>query len=186
MLACAAPFHILDLLPFVGAAGASFYFLRCKIRATMQKMFPTLLVFLLMVTGCANAWKTAYVGGAVSADYVTDLHKQAWSEPLNARAEECDAKLDPETDTKEDFDSCMAEFALVHQEKVEAGLVAYNAAAEVLEKVLLAADPENPKPDRDQLISAWTAVLTAALELVQLFPGGDKYVAQLRTLTKGL
>lgn len=186
MVACAAPFHLLDLWPILGAAAGAVVLYAPKVLRHMQKIFQVLsaLVLLATLSGCANAWKTSYVGGAVAADFVVDTHKQAWSEPLNARAEECDATLDPETDTKADFDECMGVYASEHNSKVVRALEVYDASASVLAQLLLTTDPENP--DEKKLLSAWGNVLNAALDLVSLFPEGEKYARQLRTLTKGI
>ena len=182
MIACAAPFHLLDILPFIGATAGCIAFYGPRLKQQMQKIFPFILAFSFYFTaGCANAWKVAYVGGSTAASFVTDTHKQAWSKPLNAKAEECSASLTDEN-TKADFDACLGIYT--ENDKVVKALEAYNAASEVLETVLLATDPENP--DKAKLLTAWTAVLDAALNLVALFPEGAKYTSQLQTLTKGL
>jgi hypothetical protein len=142
-------------------------------------LIPFLLVTL---SACAGPWKSTYTAGAVTAQFVTDTHRIAWSEPLRERAEECDKRLDPEVDTKADFDHCLGQYAA--NDVVLLALERYNAAADVLAAVLLATDPE--KPDRAKLVAAWADVLDAALDLIALFPEAEKYSGQLKTLTQGL
>jgi hypothetical protein len=137
---------------------------------------------LLLLSACAGPWKSTYTAGAVTAQFVDDTHRIAWSEPLRERAEACDNRLDPEVDTKADFDQCLGPY--VANDDVLLALERYNAAADVLAAVLLATDPE--KPDRDKLVAAWADVLDAALDLIALFPEAEKYSAQLKTLTQGL
>lgn len=151
-----------------------------------MKTFVTVLVFLclLATSGCANAWRTAYVGGATTAKLVSETHKEAWSDPLNDQATICAGKLDPEQDTKADFDTCMGPFTAKANDSVLKSLEVYNAAAAVLTEVLLATDPSNP--DRDALMSAYHNVLQAAIDLVAMFPKGKQYVDRLEMLVKGL
>jgi hypothetical protein len=151
-----------------------------------MKSFNTIVLFLclLATSACANAWRTAYVGGATTAKLVTETHKEAWSDPLNDQAVICNGKLDPEQHTKADFDACMGPFAPQNNDAVLEALEVYNAAAAVLSEVLLATDPTNP--DRSQLMNAYHGVLQAAIDLVALFPKGKQYVDRLEMLVKGL
>jgi hypothetical protein len=144
----------------------------------MRRLIP----ILLLIPACAGPWKSTYTAGAVTAQFVTDTHRIAWSEPLRERADECESRLDYEVDTQADFDECLGVYA--QNDQVLEALEVYNAASEVLEQALLATDPE--KPDRVALISAWADVLDAALHLLALFPEAEKLAGQLQTLTAGL
>lgn len=147
----------------------------------MRQLIPILI---LALSGCASVWKGTYTGGAVTSQLVTDAHRIGWTKPLRERAEECDAKLDPETHTVADFDACTEPYTEAKAQQVLGALKVYNAATEVLEQVLLATDPS--KPDKKALIQAWAGVYAAALDLLELLPEGDKYRDQLELLTKGL
>lgn len=146
------------------------------------------LVFILalaFILACVNAWQAVYIGGATTAALVTDAHKLGWSEPLNARARECDAKLNAETDTKSDFDQCMGTFAPENNDKVVYALERYNAAADILTKTLQATDPERPDPvDRTKILLAWAEVYQSALAFLKLLPDGDKHVERMKRLVK--
>lgn len=186
MIACAAPYHLLDLLYVVGVliGGGAVYF-PGLIKQNMPKILKTLFILLcLLTTACSSAWKVAYVGGATTASFVTDTHREAWSLPLNHKAAECANALNPQTTTKKDFDRCMSPYTAENNKKVQEALVAYNAAAKVLSELLLATDPKNP--DKKRLLSAWEDTLKAALHLVGLFPAAEKYTNQLQVLTNRL
>lgn len=147
----------------------------------MRRLIPILLISL---AGCASAWKATYTGGAVTSQFVTDTHRIAWSEPMRERTQECNDKLDPEVNTKADFDACTDPYTASGNAKITNALRIYNAAADVLAEALLATDPS--KPNKAELVKAWGDVLSAALDLVRLFPEAEKYVNQLELLTKGL
>ena len=85
----------------------------------------------------------------------------------------------PEDSDVATFDECLGVFA--HNDEVVAALERYNAAADVLAATLLATDPETGDPST--VLSAWAAVVAAALDLVALFPEGQTLARQLEQLT---
>lgn len=148
----------------------------------MRRITKYFVLFLVGACGCANAWQTSYVGGSAAAKFVTETHKIAWSEPLNAKTRECDPAHNPKIQSEKDLEACLGIFT--RNPEVVAALKKYNATAEILEQILLATDPN--KPDSAKLLAAWNDVLDAALDLVDLFPDGARYTHQLRILTRGL
>ena len=137
------------------------------------------LAVLLSLTGCAGSWQNTYAGAKTLAVYVEDVHENGWSKPLNAKADQCEASL-PEDASAAQVDECLGPF--VHNDKVVDALEAYDAAAEVLGAALLATDPSSK--DQSAVLEAWGDVMSAALDLIALFPEAEKFTKQLKTIAR--
>lgn len=139
-----------------------------------------LALMVVVLSGCAGAWQGTYAGAKTLAVYVEDVHKNGWSEPLNAQVDECEESLAEDASMAE-VDECLGEFGVANPKVVKA-LEVYNEAAGVLGAALLATDPNSK--DQSAVVEAWADVLAAALDLVALFPEGEKFVKQLKVIAR--
>lgn len=139
-----------------------------------------LVLVSVFLFGYAGAWKGTYAGAKTLAVYVEDVHENGWSEPLNARVDECEESLADDASLAE-VDECLGEYGEANP-KVIVALEAYDAAAKVLGAALLATDPSSK--DQSAVVEAWADVLAAALDLVSLFPEGEKFVKQLKVIAR--
>lgn len=149
---------------------------------TLRAFLLTMVCMVLLSTGCANSWQHTYASAATMKEFVTNTHKTGWSDPLNDQREECNESLDPEVNTKADFDECMGPYSVETNKKILTALEVYKSKAAILSAVLLATDPENPDPEKLQ--EAFELALGAAQDLLALLPEGKRNLSTLKKLTK--
>mgnify|MGYP006969423161 CR=1 FL=1 len=152
----------------------------------MKRAFSALLLFaLVFCTACAGAWVNTYRAGALTKGVVTEVHKEAWSEPLRARVEKCDAEVPEEDGQLEALEACLKPYTRDNNEHVKQSLAAYNTAAAALGAILIATE-DNPKGvDKDALQGALVDTVAAAKELLSAFPESKKWIDRLDKLLKG-
>jgi len=138
-----------------------------------------------LLTGCAGAYLNTYRAAVITRDTVTETHKTLWSDPLNARADECEKDLGGEY-TLEEIDACMKPYTLDNNDKVVKALAAYRTAAASLTAILIAAEGDPDGIDKDALKAAMADTLAAAKDLIELFPEAQKWFDRLEMLLKGL
>ena len=140
-----------------------------------------LALSLTFASGCAGSYKASYVTGAVTKQFATESY-DIYSGEFNEKLEECDPANNDSVTTKKELDECMGKFyAKPAHEKIETAAKGYHAAAKIHTEVMIAVDgtPEERK-------EATKKVLEAAMELLSLFPEGEKLVKKLKKLTGGM
>lgn len=137
-----------------------------------------LVLSLAVTTGCAGGYKASYVAGAVTKEFTTDSY-EVYSEQFNKKLDECDPKNNPSVTTKVELDDCMGDaFKKETHDKIEIAVKVYHEAAEIHSEVMKMVD--GPEEDRK---AATGKILESAMELLALFPGGEKLVNKLKALT---
>ena len=146
-----------------------------------------LVVVLTLVSGCAsgNAYVNTYRAAIITKDVVTEAHQLLWSDPLREKAEECDEAI-PDNVGVEALDLCLKPFTKEANDQVVAALSAFRTAAQATSAILLAAEKNPEGVDKAALNESIQATLAAARDLVKLFPEGEKWLAKLDMLLKGL
>lgn len=183
MIACALPFHILDLWPIVGLGPPLYCMAEMLYQKIMRRLFILPLIVLFTASGCAGAWKGAYVGATVTSKLIADTHQTWWVEPLDRKLTDCNPDTHPEITTTTQHDACLGVYK--NNAEVLAALTAYNTAMKALEKILLATDDgEVDGAEKAQLAALWSDVTKAAIYLLTLFPEGEKHVSKLQALTR--
>ncbi|KKK97546.1 hypothetical protein LCGC14_2651660 [marine sediment metagenome] len=139
------------------------------------------LVFALSLTlsaGCASGYKISYVAGAVTKQFATESY-DVYSEQFNKKLDECDPANNDTVTTKSSLDECMGKYyAKPAHEKIETAVKTYHEAAKIHTQSMIAvdADPEERK-------DATRKILDAAIDLLSLFPDGEKLVKKFKKLT---
>jgi len=137
---------------------------------------------LTLLTGCAGAYKTSYVTGAVTKQVATEAYNP-YSELFNDKLDECCANdaCNPESPnviTKTQLDECMGPaYEKATHDKIETASKAYYEIAEIHTSVMKSVDasPEEMKAVTNELVAS-------AIDLIALLPDGDKLVAKLKML----
>lgn len=148
---------------------------------SMMRNFVPLLL-LVMVAACGQtAWQKTYAASATLKEVTTSVHKNGWSEPLREQVAKCESALNPEVNTKADFDECLGPF--VENPQVVKAWEAYNTAATALSAALIATENAPNSPDtKTKLRDSAEEAMDAALQLAALLPDGDKYVGKIQGL----
>ncbi len=144
-----------------------------------------LAVALVAATGCASKFKTAYVGGAVAKEFVTESH-QVYSDELNVKYDECDPAKNPDSGvkTKTDLDECVGDaFKQSTHDKIVKALAAYKAAATVLTAILV--KHQGGGATDEELKKAWVDVRAAAFVLLEELPKAGELTKRLKALLGG-
>ncbi len=137
-----------------------------------------LALSLSLTAGCAGGYKSSYVAGAVTKQLTTESY-DIYSEGFNEKLDECDPANNDSVATKTELDKCLGKFFDNDGHgKIETAVKAYHAAAKVHTEVMIAVD----STDEDRK-AATQKVLEAAMELLSLFPEGEKLVNKLKSLT---
>jgi hypothetical protein len=137
-----------------------------------------LMLSLVVTTGCAGGYKASYVAGAVTKQFTTESY-DVYSEQFNKKLDECDPKNNSAVTTKTELDECMGDaFKQETHDKIEIAVKAYYEAAEIHSEAMKMV--EGPEGDRK---AATQKILESAMELIALFPDGEKLVAKFKKLT---
>ena len=137
-----------------------------------------LAISLLLTLGCAGGYKASYVTGAVTKQFATESY-DAYSEMFNEKLSECDPATNEKVNTKSQLDECMGEaYAKPTHEKIELAVKAYHEAAVIHTEAMKLVD--GPADERS---AATQKMLDAAMNLLGLFPDGEKLVKKLKKLT---
>lgn len=149
----------------------------------MKKL--ALIISLTLLPACGNTYLNTYRAGVITKEVVTEAHLELWSNPLRDKAEVCDQVV-PEDGTTAELDKCMNPYTRSSNQKVVQALAAYQTAAAVLTAILIAAEKNSKGLDKPALKKAIQDTLTAARELITLFPEAQAWLDRLEMLLKGL
>ena len=142
----------------------------------MRRTF--LAISLAFVTACAGSYKASYVAGAVTKQLATESY-DVYSAEFNKKATECDPQTNESITTKTELDECMGKaYAKPTHDKIKVGVAAYHEAAKAHTNVMVAVDGS-----AEERKAATQAVLESAIELLSLFPNGEKLVKKLKSMT---
>lgn len=142
----------------------------------MRRIF--LAISLAFVTACAGSYKASYVVGAVTKQLATESY-DIYSVELNEKVSECDHHTNESITTKTELDECMGDkYAWEMLEKIELSVRAYHEAAKIHTGVMVAVDGS-----AEERKAATQAVLDSAIEMLSLFPNGEKLVKKLKSMT---
>ena len=137
-----------------------------------------LALSLSLTAGCAGGYKASYVKGAVTKQLATESY-DVYSEVFNEKLDECDPANNDSVATKTELDECLGKFFDNEDHgKIEVAVKAYHVAAQAHTKAMTAVDGSD-----EERKAAPGKVLEAALELLSLFPEGEKLVTKLKSLT---
>lgn len=140
-----------------------------------------LAVSLTFASGCAGSYKASYVTGAVTKQLTTESYG-IYSGFFNEKLNECDPANNESVTTKTELDECMGKpYAKPTHDKIETATKAYYEAAKIHTDVMIAVD-STPEERKD----ATKRVLESAMNLLSLFPDGEKLVKKLKKLTGGM
>ncbi len=140
-----------------------------------------LALSLTLVSGCAGSYKASYVAGAVTKQFATESY-DVYSGFFNEKLNECSPANNESVTTKAELDECMGKFyAKPAHEKIETAVKAYYEAAKIHSDIMVSVDstPEERK-------EATKRVLESAMNLLSLFPDGEKLVNKLKKLAGGV
>lgn len=132
-------------------------------------------------TGCAGSYKGSYVTGAVTKQFATESYN-VYSDQFNEKLEACSPANNDSVTTKTELDECMGRgYAKPDHERIERATKVYHEAAKIHTQVMIAVDgsPEERK-------AATKKLLESAMDLLSLFPEGEKLVKKLKKLTGGI
>lgn len=137
------------------------------------------LVFsLFTLSACAGSYKASYVAGAVTKQFTTDAY-DIYSEQFNKKLDECDPQNNSAVTTKEQLDDCMGDaFKKETHDKIELAAKAYYEAAKVYSEIMMFTDG-----DAESRKESTRKVLESSMNLLSLFPDGEKLVNKLKGLT---
>lgn len=142
-----------------------------------MKRIAGLALALTLSTGCANAYKAAYVTGAVTKEFTTGAYDE-YSTQFNAKLTECDPETNEEVTTKTELDECMGPaFEKKTHDKIVTAVDVYYEAAKALTAVLSSSEPG----DADMKAAA-TAIFESAIAVLEMFPESEKLVSKLKAL----
>ena len=133
---------------------------------------------LVTMTGCAGGYKASYVAGAVTKQFTTESY-EVYSDQFNKKLDECSPENNSAVTTKKQLDECMGDaFKKETHDKIETAANAYYEAAEIHSEAMKMVDgPEDARKE------ATEKILESAMELISLFPDGEKLVAKFKKLT---
>lgn len=149
--------------------------------------------------GCAHGtYKTSYTIGATTKVFVEESHGIYDEEANDALAGCLEKKEAGEVTTQKQMDECLGPFFKKDtQEKVVAALAIYKVAAVAFSAVMLGCEPDpDGKPVKaatcvkrtftDAELRKWRSeLITAAFDVIELFPEAEKQMKKLDMLIGG-